>query len=102
MPCSQSTKPLLGHRQVHQLFQERTTNSTMDLRNKFPKGTTIESFNVPKVNYKIVRYVGKGGFGSVFEVKRSKDPKVFAMKVVPMTGSHRNKPNEMIFREEAK
>ncbi|KAI4816164.1 kinase-like protein [Aureobasidium sp. EXF-8845] len=86
---------------AHQLFQERTTGNTMDLRNMLSKGTAVESFNIPKLNYKIVKYIGKGGFGNVFEVKRSKDSKVFAMKVVPMTGFHREKPNETIFREEA-
>jgi serine/threonine protein kinase len=86
---------------AHQLFQERTTGNTMDLRNMLSKGTAVESFNIPKLNYKIVKYIGKGGFGNVFEVKRSKDSKFFAMKVVPMTGFHREKPNETIFREEA-
>ena len=73
----------------------------MDLKNKLSKGTTVESFNDPKLKYKVVKHIGKGGFGYVFEVKRSKDSKAFAMKVVPLTGSHHKRPNETIFREEA-
>ncbi|KAH0291785.1 kinase-like protein [Aureobasidium namibiae CBS 147.97] len=73
----------------------------MDLRNKLSKGTTIESFNDVKLKYKVNKYIGKGSFGSVFEVKRAKDSKIFAMKVIPLTGSHHKRPNEMIFREEA-
>ena len=73
----------------------------MDLRNKFPNGTVVESFNDPKLKYKVVKHIGKGSFGNVFEIKRSKDSKVFAMKVVQMTGKKRGTPRETIFRQEA-
>lgn len=73
----------------------------MNLRNQLSKGTTLESFNDSKLKYKVNKHIGKGGFGNVFEVKRSKDSKVFAMKVVPLTGSHHGRPRETIFREEA-
>jgi serine/threonine protein kinase len=73
----------------------------MDLRKKFPNGTVVESFNDPKLKYKIIKLLGKGGFGNVFEVKRSKDSKVFAMKVVSLTGIHHKRSNEVNFRAEA-
>lgn len=73
----------------------------MNIRDKLPKGTNIESFNNTKLKYKVMRHIGNGTFGNVFEVKRSKDSTVFAMKVVPLTGYHRKRPKEMIFREEA-
>jgi serine/threonine protein kinase len=73
----------------------------MEQRPKLPKGTTIESFSAPKSKYKTVTYIGKGGFSHVYEVKRSKDSRVFAMKVVLMTGFHRDRPMETMFREEA-
>jgi serine/threonine protein kinase len=102
MPYSLSTKSPLSYRPVHQLVQERATRNNMDLRNTLSKGKVVESFSVPKLNYKIVKYINKGTFGSVFEVKRCKDSKVFAMKVVPMTGyNNRKKPHETVFREEA-
>ncbi|KAI4737179.1 kinase-like protein [Aureobasidium sp. EXF-12298] len=73
----------------------------MDLSNKLPKGTVVESFNDPKLKYKIIKLLGKGGFGNVFEVKRSKDSKVFAMKVVSLSGIHHKRSNEVNFRAEA-
>lgn len=73
----------------------------MRFRSKLPIGTTIASFSDCELKYKIKERIGEGGFSNVFKVERLKDQQVFAMKVVPTTGSHRETPNEIIFRAEA-
>ncbi|KAH0005786.1 kinase-like protein, partial [Aureobasidium melanogenum] len=73
----------------------------MRFESKLSIGATVVSFSDRELKYKVKKRIGDGGFSTVFEVQRLRDQRVFAMKVVPTTGSHRRTPNEIIFRTEA-
>jgi calcium-dependent protein kinase len=53
----------------------------------------------PCKDYEIIKYLGKGSFGKVYKVKRNKDSKEFAMKIITKEYSFTTSKEEEVLKE---
>lgn len=82
-------------------FLVRLSSNRSNMSSTQFMGKTIASFNDPKTKYRVSKFIGEGGYGRVFQVKRLKDNKVFAMKVLSLQGNnHHGESKRDKFREE--
>ena len=45
---------------------------------------SILTIKIKKIEYNIIKLLGQGGFGRVFQVSRKSDNKEYALKIIPI------------------
>jgi calcium-dependent protein kinase len=53
----------------------------------------------PSKEYDVIEYLGKGSFGKVYKVRRKKDNKEFAMKIITKENSFHSTKEEIVLKE---